>query len=188
MSPCLLALYAARSAIPVSPATDATFTMDPAHCPNITGPNFRQRRNGPVRLMSRTRRHCCGDVSTADAIILIPALLTMTSTRPYRSSTRSAIASTSFSFETSASTCMTSEPSFRAAFSVSSAALKSFSTTVYPFSASTSAVRRPIPRAEPVIIATGFAFSWLIGFLSYRLGVDGWSMGSLSHGSAFKEP
>jgi hypothetical protein len=99
--PCLLALYATRSAIPASAAMDATLTMDPCPACSIIAPIVRHSRNGPVRFTSITRRHSSGVVSSAAAMLEIPALLTSTSTLPYRMLISRASASTSACDETS---------------------------------------------------------------------------------------
>jgi hypothetical protein len=127
--PCLLALYAARSAIPRSPATEAMFTILPEPCRNISPPNSRLVRNGPVRLTSRTRRQSAEVVSSAGVMRLTPALLTSTSTRPNSPTTASTILRTDASSEMSPGTDITVLPVFSISFRVSSGASRSLAAT-----------------------------------------------------------
>jgi hypothetical protein len=150
--------------MPARPATDATFTMAPSPRSSIIRPNERQNRKGPVRLTSRTRRHCSAVVSSAGRMQLIPALLTRTSTRTKRSRTAAAIRSTSASLDTSPRTSIASAPAALTASAVACRDWMSVSASAYPRPASTSAVRRPMPWLAPVMTATR-----VVGSISLRI-------------------
>src|SRR5262249_28519073 len=106
-------------------------------------------------------------MASAGAIKLMPALLTSTSTRPQRESTACAKSATASSLVTSEAALSTSVPRLVSAATVSAGARRSIKASPYPRSASTSAVRRPIPCAAPVITAT-FIPATPRKFSSYR--------------------
>jgi hypothetical protein len=83
ISPCFVVLYAARSATPCNPATDAMLTTLPEPWSSMILPSACVSRNGPVRLTAMIRSHCSRLVSSNGTMPAIPALLTSTSTRPY---------------------------------------------------------------------------------------------------------
>ncbi len=88
---------------------------------------------------------------------LIPALFTSTSTLPQRFATPATERITTPSSEISPRNSFASASLACTADSVASHGSTSISASAYPASASTSAVRRPIPCAAPVITATFIA-------------------------------
>ena len=120
IKPCLLVLYAARSAIPSNPATELKLTMLPEPRRNISLPNSRLIRNGPVRFTARVLFQSARIVSSAGTIVLMPALLTSTSIRPNSSATASTILRTDSSSETSPGREMAPAPLERSSSSVPS--------------------------------------------------------------------
>ena len=166
---CLLALYAARSAMPNSPATELMLTMLPSPLRSISLPNSRLVRNGPVRFTSKTRRQSASVVSSAGVIWLIPALLTSTSTRPNSAIAASTIPRTAPSSETSPGRERVRAFLLRSSSSVPSGTERSLRATAYPRLANVREISRPMPRAAPVTTATRFSRSmllsyWLTGF------------------------
>ena len=148
ISPCLLALYAERSATPCNPATDATLTTEPDPFAIISRPNALAKRNGATKLTSITFRYSSADVSNAELMHEIPALFTNASTRPNLSMQCFAAASTNCSSEMSPASAKAD------VYSDVSTDCKSSKKRFQPCSLSTCAVRRPIPCAAPVITAT----------------------------------
>src|SRR5579872_1544200 len=154
IKPCLETLYASRSAMPKSPAIDATLTMLPCLRSSMPRPASRHSRNGPVRLTSST---CCQSsrvVSSAGRWKLTPALFTSTSIRPHSARTRATMETAAPSSDTSPASVKPAAPFSSSSRSVSCAGARSLRPTVYPRRPNSRAMLLPMPCAAPVTRAT----------------------------------
>ena len=106
-------------------------------------------RMTPKTLISKMRWSCATELSSAAPAVPIPALLTRTSSRPYRSITRPTTELTDSSLATSRSRNLT--PSRW----VTPAVFRLVPTTSKPTSASARAAAFPMPDEAPVTSATG---------------------------------
>ena len=142
---------------PTSPAADAVLTMAPPPCPSIWRTSYFMHSHTPVTLTAIVRSKSFWVQAVVDLPLpSIPALLNAQSSRPYASTARPTIASTSAEFETSARTNVAAPPAAVTCSTVSwpPASVTSATTTLAPSRAKTSAAARPIPDPPPVTSAT----------------------------------
>ena len=115
-----------------------------------------------LRLVSITTSKSASSIRRSSPSLVIPALLTSTSSRPWLSATRSidearapesAMSQTTGSAEPASSWLRTSSHTCR-----SLSALRATATTCRPSLASRRTIAAPIPRDPPVTMATRFSF------------------------------
>ena len=113
-------------------------------------------QKAPNRSTRMTPSRSCSSCASIGLKIIVPALLTMTSSRPHRSNAASTTRCTSPSLATSQRSASASTPASRSVFSAASprASSNSAMTTRAPFVAERRAVARPMPPPAPVTMAT----------------------------------
>jgi hypothetical protein len=114
-------------------------------------------KNALLRLIAITRSNWASVVSSTEVLVSIPALFTITSTRPKAVTVESMSRWRSSSLLTSASTPSTLSPSavtWASSASVACSSATQSMTTVAPAVASASTIALPMPLLPPVTMAT----------------------------------
>jgi hypothetical protein len=88
-TPPFVAQYPAKPADPRRPATDDMMIIDPPPARRMAGTTYFTERKTPSRFTAVCRRQSANDISTALHRIPMPALATITSSRPKRRSVAS---------------------------------------------------------------------------------------------------
>src|SRR5580765_8100328 len=139
------------------PATDEMFTIEPPPTRRISGIAYFVPRNTPLAFTAITRSHSAAVRSSIGTFgMVIAALLTRTSSRPWRPVASLTAFCQSVSLVTSRCTYEASPPAVRMAAStrLPSASRMSPKTTFAPSWVNSSASAAPWPRAPPLISAT----------------------------------
>mmetsp|Transcript_11391 Transcript_11391/g.24629 ORF Transcript_11391/g.24629 Transcript_11391/m.24629 type:complete len:221 (-) Transcript_11391:274-936(-) len=158
LSACLEATYAPSPARPTVLMMEPTLTMRPHWRCRMCTAHSRASTAGPSRLQSKTRCTSAMSSSSKVARLLMPALLTSTSMRPWSRTISATAAQHACGSPTSKAivdTCACGFLCKRAArASASVAGFVPPKTTVAPRSAKPAANSNPIPREAPVTSAT----------------------------------
>ena len=141
---------------PTSPMMDEMLTMAPPPVSSILSTAYLVPRKTPLALISMMRSQPSTLLTSGKERLLIPALLTSTSSLPKRSTTRCTPSCQSCSLVTSRRTNMASPPASAIWASICrpSASKMSAMATLAPSLANSLASAAPIPLAPPVIKAT----------------------------------
>ena len=132
--------------------------MTPPPVFRICSAAYAQPKNTDFKLLSTTRYHSSSVSSSNGRWILMPALLTQTSTLPYRSATTSAKCRSCAVSVTSACSASSGRPcaANRSETASSFALLRPQTATRAPSCAKASAASSPIPEVPPVMATTLF--------------------------------
>src|SRR5215468_4241334 len=142
--------------VPTRPSCDEMLTMEPPPAQRMAGIAARVPRKTPVELTAMIRSQSARVVSAIRLPPPMPALLTRTSSFPYKRSASVTAPAQSDSLVTSRRTNVASPPDARISSTVvfPSASRTSPSTTFAPSFANRRPASAPIPREPPLISAT----------------------------------
>src|SRR5262245_54271755 len=142
--------------VPTRPSWEEMLTMEPPRARRMAGITARVPRTTPVELTAMIRSQSARVVSSIRLPPPMPALLTRTSSFPYKRSASATAPAQSDSLVTSRRTNVASPPTARISSTVAlpSASRTSPSTTFAPSFVNRRPASAPIPRAPPLISAT----------------------------------
>ena len=143
--------------MPVSPASEAMFTIEPPPPASMAGIWYFMPRNVPRMLVAMPRSNSSGSISVSGAGRgPAVALLKAASSRPYAASAWSTRSRMDSALVTSARTASARPPpaSMRSRTAWRAARSRAASTTAAPAAANASAVAAPMPRLAPATSAT----------------------------------
>lgn len=157
-----VALYAPKPGIEPCPPTLLSCTIAPERRARMWGSTARVRAAGPKRCTSKSERSSSSAVSSTEPTWVRPALLTRTSTRPWRSTTSATTRSIAAVSVTSRATGSTWS-GWAATRSSRADTRRAAATTTSPAATAASVKARPKPLLAPVISQTLLMGSFQIG-------------------------